>query len=84
MFLQGVFFFLVTLFIQSRFDSFIIMFFHDFSRTWVYWFGTAGGPEIGRDDDDEDEDIDVIGERDRVMEGGGEDDLMQVRRLFKR
>jgi len=69
MFLQGIVFFGFTLLLQSKF--------------WTYWFSRAEGPKE-KDNSLENEDEDVRNERERVLNGDVGDDVMQVKKLFKR
>ena len=69
MFLQGIVFFGFTLLLQSKF--------------WTYWFSRAEGPKE-KDDSLENEDEDVRNERERVLNGEVGEDVMQVKKLFKR
>ena len=69
MFLQGIVFFSFTLLLQSKF--------------WTYWFPRAEGPKEN-DNSLENEDEDVRNERERVLNGEVGEDVMQVKKLFKR
>ena len=69
MFLQGIVFFGFTLLLQSKF--------------WTYWFSRAEGPKE-KENSQEIEDEDVKNERERVLNGDVGEDVMQVKKLFKR